>query len=190
MPDEVIKLLDKIAEKDGITRESVLFEDSRTPMDEALALMTDDNSDEEDKHEKGPTFKEIPADKRAEGLSDADIEVVEEGDDAIDADPEMPVESDLEANEAREGGKVPEPQDNWVRRSVRLAREIGLIIETGSGKMRSTACQLSKGPTLVESLSKKLSDQDCDSARRAIRQELECRSHASGTTVNMHSRCP
>ncbi len=71
---------------------------------------------------------------------------------------------------------MPEPQDNWVRRSVRLAREIGLVIETGSAKMRSTACQPSEGPMLVESLSKKLSDQDCDSARRAIRRELECRS--------------
>ena len=176
MPDEVIKLLDKIAEKDGITRESVLFENSRTPNDEAPALMTDDDSDDEDEHEKGPTFKEIPADNRSEGLSDGDIGDVGVGDDANDEDPEIPVESDLEANESREGGKAPEPQDNWVRRSVRLAREIGLVIETGSGKTRSTACQLSKEPTLVESLSKKLSDQDFDSARRAIRRELEHRS--------------
>jgi hypothetical protein len=84
---------------------------------------------------------------------------------------------------------VPEPQDNWVRRSVRLAREIGLVKETGSAKMRSTACQPSEGPMLVESLSKKLSDQDCDSARRAIRRELECRSqYAFKTSVKVAMR--
>jgi hypothetical protein len=149
MPDKVIKLLDKIALKDGITRKSVLFEDSRTPNDEAPELMTDDDSDDADEHEKGQTFKEIPAEKRSEGVSDVDIEDVEEGDDVNNADPEIFVKSDLEANEAREGGKVPEPQDNWVRRSMRLAREIGLVIETRSAKMRSTACQLSDGPMLV-----------------------------------------
>jgi hypothetical protein len=176
MPDEVIKLLDKIAEKDGITRESVLFERSRDLNDEAPALIADYDSDDEDEHEKGPTFKEIPADKRSEGVSDVDIEDVEEGDHVNDAEPEIPVESDLGANEAREGGNVPEPQDNWVRRSVRLAREIGLVIEIGSMKKRSTACQLSKGPKLIESLSKRLDDQDRDSTRRAIRRELERRS--------------
>ena len=74
MPDEVIKLLDKIAEKDGITRESVLFEDSRTLNDEVPALVTDDDSDDENEHEKGPSLKEIPEDKRSEGVGDVDIE--------------------------------------------------------------------------------------------------------------------
>ena len=136
--------------------------------------MTDDDSDDEDEHEKGPSFKEIPEDKRSEGVGDVDIEDVEEGNDVNDVEPEIPSESDLEANETR--AEAPAPQDNWVRRSVRLAREIGLVIKIGPAKMRSTACQLSKGPVLVESLSKRLSDQDCDSARRAIRRELERRS--------------
>ncbi len=154
IPDEVIKLLDKIAEKDGITRESVLFEDSRFPNDEPPALTTDDDSDDEDEHEKGPTFKEIPADKRSEGMSDVDIEDVEGGDDVNGADPEIPVESDLEANEAREGGKVPEPQDNWVRRSLRLAREIGLVIWRRTrlgkvGKCQSHKTTGSEGPCVL-----------------------------------------
>jgi hypothetical protein len=164
MPDEVIKLLDKIAEKDGITRESVLFEDSRTLNNEVPALVTDDDSDDEDEHEKGPSFKEIPEDKRSEGVGDVDIEDVERGTRRCER---RGAGDTLEANETR--AEVPAPQDNWVRRSVRLAREIGLVIKIGPAKMRSTACQLSRGPMLVESLSKRLSDQDCDSARRAIR---------------------
>ena len=104
----------------------VLFEDSRILNNEVPALVTDDDSDDEDEHGKGPSFKEIPEDKRSEGVGDVDIEDVEEGDDVNDVEPEIPSESDLEANETRK--EAPEPQDNWVRRSVRLAREIGLVI--------------------------------------------------------------
>jgi hypothetical protein len=72
---------------------------------------------------------------------------------------------------------MPEPQADWVRRSVRFAQEIGLVIETGQTKKRSTAYRLAGDkPVLVESLFKRLSEQDCDSARRAIRREIERRS--------------
>ena len=112
MFDEIIKLLNKFAEKVEITRESVQFEDSRTLNNETPALMTDDDLDDEDEHEKGPKFKEISEDKRSEGVGDVDIEDVEEGDDKNDAEPEIPSESDLEANVTRAGGRVPVPQND------------------------------------------------------------------------------
>jgi hypothetical protein len=93
MPDEVIKLLDKMAEKDGITRESVLFE---------MPDLVDNTTD--------------------------------------NPEPEVPIEIDLRANEQRTGARVPEPQVDWVRRSVRLAREIGLVVETDPTKKGSTEC--------------------------------------------------
>ncbi len=74
------------------------------------------------------------------------------------------------------GVTAPENQDDWVWRSVRLARQIRLVIETGPARRVSTACQLREKPILMESLSKRLNEQDCDSARRAIRRELERRS--------------
>ena len=163
MPDEVIKLLDKMAEKDGTTRESVLFE--------MLDLVTDDE-DDEDEEDKGPTYKEITDDRVS-----AEVEDVEKDDTTDDPEPEVPIESDLRTNEQRKGTKVPEPQTDWVRRSLRFAQEIGLVIETGQTKKRSTACRLAGDkPVLVESLFKRLSEQDCDSARRAIRREIERRS--------------
>ena len=110
MPDEVIKLLDKMAEKDGITRESVLFEIPD------LVTCDDDDEDEED---RGPTYKEIPDDRVSADVDGVEVEV----DRRITDDPE-PIESDLRANEQRTGMRVPEPQADWVRRSVRLAREI------------------------------------------------------------------
>ena len=76
---------------------------------------------------------------------------------------------------------APKNQDDWVRRSVRLARQIGLVIETGPARRVSTACQLREKPILVESLSKRLNKQDYDSARRAIRRELERRSQYHDT---------
>ena len=63
-----------------------------------------------------------------------------------------------------------EPQDDWVRRSVRIARQIGLVIETGT--VKSTACP---NPRMVETLSKRLNEQDRNPARRTIRRELESR---------------
>ncbi len=60
---------------------------------------------------------------------------------------------------------------------MRHAREIGLVVETGPTKKRSTECRLADDkPVLVESLFKRLSEQDCNSARRAIRREFERRS--------------
>jgi hypothetical protein len=50
------------------------------------------------------------------------------------------------------------------------------VIETRPARKVSTACQLREKPILVESLSKRFNEQDCDSARRAIRRELKRRS--------------
>ena len=165
MPDEVIKLLDKMAEKDGITRESVLFE------------MPDLVTDNEDEENRGPTYKEITDDRVSADVDGVEVDDVKEDNTTDDPEPEVPIESDLRTNEQRKGTKVPEPQADWVRRSVRFAQEIGLVIETGQTKKRSTACRLAGDkPVLVENLFKRLSEQDCDSARRAIRREIECRS--------------
>ena len=145
-------------------------------------LKTDD-SDDEDEQDKDP-FKDILDDRRSEGrevVDIEDIEDIEEDDDTGDTEPEIPSESDLGANENRTGERVPAPQDDWVQRSVRLVRDIGLIIETSSAKTKSTACQLSRKPMLVESFSKRLSEQDCNSARRAIRRELEHRGQNNDT---------
>ena len=99
MPDEVIKLLDKMAEKDGITRESVLFEIPD------LVTCDDDDEDEED---RGPTYKEIPDDRVSADVDGVEVEV----DRRTTDDPE-PIESDLRANEQRTGMRVPEPQADW-----------------------------------------------------------------------------
>ena len=180
MPDEVIKMLDAMAEKDGITRSTNLFEkpnpgDSATRDDDdrpPQLIHDDESDDEEDGTVNEPTMKAIPPDKRSEGVSDVDIEDVDEDDEDYlkDDEPDVPVESDLRANEERTNVTVPEQQDDWVRRSVRIARQIGLVIETGA--VKSTACQ---NPRMVETLSKRLTEQDRDSARRAIRRELEFR---------------
>ena len=95
-------------------------------------LKTDD-SDDEDEQDKDP-FKDILDDRRSEGrevVDIEDIEDIEEDDDTGDTEPEIPSESDLEANKNRTGGRVPAPQDDWVQRSIRLVREIGLVIGTG-----------------------------------------------------------
>jgi len=168
IPDEVIKLLDKMAEKDGITRESVLFE---MPNDDEARTTTTKRT--KVRH----VIKEITDNRVSADVDGVEVEDVEEDDTADDPEPEVPVESDLRANEQRAGTRVPEPQANWVRRSVRFAKEIGLVIETNPTLNRSTACRLAgEKPALVESLFKRLSEQDCDSARRAIRRELERRS--------------
>jgi hypothetical protein len=115
----------------------------------------DESDDEDDGTVSGPTMKVIPPDKRSEGVNDVDIEEVDEdeGDYLKDDDkPDVTVESDCErVSEERANGNVPEPQDDWVRRSVRIARQIGLVIETGT--VKSTACRY---PRMVESLSKRL----------------------------------
>jgi len=126
-------------------------------------------------------MKTIPPDRRSEGIESADIDDDQEGDDADDIEPDVTCESDLQSNEIRMGVTAPENQDDWVRRSVRLARQIGLVIETGPARGVSTACRLREKPILVESLSKRLNEQDCDSARRAIRRELERRSQYHDT---------
>ncbi len=137
--------------------------------------MTDD--DDEDEEDRGPTYKEITDDRVSADVDGVEVEDFEEDNTIDDPEPELPIESDLRANEQRTGTRVPEPQADWVRRSVRLVREIGLVVKTGLTKKRSTACRLAGDkPVLVESLFKRLSEQDCDSARRAIRRELERRS--------------
>jgi len=186
MPEEVIKMLDAMAAKDGITRTTNLFEDnspgdkgSVSDDDHPPRLIEDDESDDEDETDRGPTMMPIPLDPREMGVNDVDIEDVDNEDDLPDAaEPEVPIESDLKANEAQANQTVPQPQDDWVRRSVRLARQIGLVVETGTVRPRSTACKL---PTMVEPLSKRLTEQDRDSTRRAIRRELEHRDHYHNT---------
>jgi hypothetical protein len=186
MPEEVMKMLDAMAAKDGITRTTNLFEDnspgdkgSVSDDDHPPRLIEDDESDDEDETDRGPTMKPIPPDPREMGVNDVDIEDVDNEDDLPDAaEPEVPIESDLKANEAQANQTVPQPQDDWVRRSVRLARQIGLVVETGTVRPRSTACKL---PTMVEPLSKRLTEQDRDSTRRAIRRELEHRGHYHDT---------
>ena len=101
MPDEVIKLLDKMAEKDGITRESVLFE---------MPDLVTDNKDEEN---RGPTYKEITDDRVSADVDGVEVEDVEEDNTTDEPEPEVPIESDLRANEQRTGMRVPEPQADW-----------------------------------------------------------------------------
>jgi hypothetical protein len=67
MPEEVIKMLDAMAAKDGITRATYLFEekDSMDDADRPPLLVEDDESeDENDEIFKGPTMKLIPPDIR------------------------------------------------------------------------------------------------------------------------------
>ena len=176
MPDEVIGILDAMAAKDGITRATNLFVDENGLPEPDLPpdLVIDSESDDEDdiRPSTGPTMKAIPDDKRSEGVSDVDIEDVDEDDnnDVAETKPEVPNETDLRANEERSGKSVPEPQENWVRRSVRLMRETGLVVETGAN--RSTACRY---PVMAVTLSQKLSEQDRESARQSIRRELAFR---------------
>ena len=61
---------------------------------------------------------------------------------------------------------------------MRIARQIGPVIETGTVKEKSTACCLPKN---VVTLSSRLTELDRDSARRAIRRELEFRSRYHDT---------
>ena len=107
----------------------------------------------------------IPPDRRSEGVSNVDIEDVDQSIDSDDIEPEMNCTSNLKANETRTGESVPEQQDDWVRRSVRYAKQIGLVIETAPAIKISTACRASTKPTVAESLFKRFSEQDCDSAR-------------------------
>ena len=88
MLDEVIKMLDAMAEKDEITRSTNKFEkpnpgdsDNRDDNDRPPQLIEDDESDDEDDgNVGGPTMKVIPPDKRSEGVNDVDIEDVDEDD--------------------------------------------------------------------------------------------------------------
>ena len=77
----------------------------------------------------------------------------------------MPIESDLKANEKGTNRAMPDPQDDWMRRSVRIARQIGLVIETGTMRKRSTACRL---PRMAVTLTMKLTELDCDAICREL----------------------
>ena len=126
-------------------------------------------------------MKPIPPDRRWEGIADVDIEDVdddEEDDRARDAESDVPIESDLKVNEERTNRTVPDPQDDWMRRSVRIARQIGLVIETGTMRKRLTACRL---PRMAVTLTMKLTELDYDTARRAIRRELQFRGNHHDT---------
>ncbi len=153
MPEEVIKILDAMAAEDGITRASNLFERGN-PGDKGVSsdgvnnygphnsnrmppLVEDDESDNEDVGAtNGPTMKAIPPDRRSEEVDDVSIKDIDDNDDEDnpprDYESELPIESDLRANEERTNRTVPEPQDDWVQRSVRIAQQIGLVIETGT----------------------------------------------------------
>ena len=194
IPDEVIKMLDAMAAKDGITRATNLFEignpgDKGFPDEDCVSNgshrlpspIEDDESDNEDiEVVKGPAMKSIPPDRRLEGIADVDFEDVDDDEDdrARDIEPDVPIESDLKANEERMNRTVPDPQDDWVRRSARKARQIGLVIETGVVRKRSTAFRL---PRMAVTLTTKLTELDCDSARRAIRRELQFRGNHRDT---------
>ena len=113
MPDEVISLLDKLAEKDGITRGTALFGERKQDPDSGIntmpALMDDDSDDDDDDvQDKSPTMKTIPPDRRSEGIESVDIDNGEEGDDADDTESEVTCESDLQSNETRIGVTAPE----------------------------------------------------------------------------------
>ena len=133
-----------------------------------IGRLYDESDDENDETVKGPMMKPIPPDIREEGMNDVDIEDVDEGeeDHAEELEPDVPVESDLQANEARTNKAVPVPQDDWVRRSARLARQIGLVVQTGTVKRSPTECRL---PIMVETLSKRLSQ--CTSRTPTLRGE-------------------
>jgi hypothetical protein len=99
MPEEVIKMLDAMAAKDGITRATNLFEkkDSIDDADRPSLLVEDDESDDEnDETVKGPTMKLIPPNIREEGVNDEDIEDVHKGeeDHAEELEPDVPVKSE------------------------------------------------------------------------------------------------
>ena len=83
IPDEVIKMLDAMAAKDGITRAikgnpgDKGFPDEDCVSNGSHRLpspIEDDESDENDEVVKGPAMKPIPPDRRLEGLADVDIE--------------------------------------------------------------------------------------------------------------------
>ena len=59
-------------------------------------------------------MKPIPPDRRLEGIADVDIEDVDDDEDdrARDTEPDVPIESDLKANEERMNRIVPDPQDD------------------------------------------------------------------------------
>jgi hypothetical protein len=88
MPDEVIGILDTMAAKDGITGATNLFVDENDlpepdyVKDLPPHIMIDSESDDENdiRPSTGPTMKAIPDDKRSEGVSDVDIEDVDEDD--------------------------------------------------------------------------------------------------------------
>ena len=126
-------------------------------------------------------MKPIPPDRKWEGIADVDIEDVdddEEDDRARDAESDVPIESDLKVNEEWTNRTVPDPQDDWMRRSVRIARQIGLVIERGTMRKRLTACRL---PSMAVTLTMKLTELDYDTARRAIRRELQFRGNHHDT---------
>ena len=126
-------------------------------------------------------MKPIPPDRRWEEIADVDIEDVdddEEDDRARDAESDVPIESDLKVNEERTNRTVPDPKDDWMRRSVRIARQIGLVIETGTMRKRLAACRL---PRMAFTLTIKLTELDYDTARQAIRRELQFRGNHHDT---------
>jgi hypothetical protein len=57
-------------------------------------------------------------------------------------------------------------------RITRVTNLFGLVVEMGTVRLRLTACKL---PNIEEPLSKRLTEQDRNSTRRAIRKELENR---------------
>ncbi len=113
-----------MAAKDGITRTTNLFEDnspgdkgSVSDDDHPPRLIEDDESDDEDETDRGPTMKPIPPDPREMGVNDVDIEDVDNEDDL--PEPEVPIESDLKANEAQAN------QTNCTAAAGRLGQKIG-----------------------------------------------------------------
>ena len=89
MPDEDIGILDTMAAKDGITGATNLFVDENDlpepdyvkDLPPHIMIDSSESDDENDiRPSTGPTMKAIPDDKRSEGVSDVDIEDVDEDD--------------------------------------------------------------------------------------------------------------
>ncbi len=66
-----------------------------------LVADDDDDDDDEDEEDRGPTYKEITDDRVSADVDGVEVEDVEEDNTTDDPEPEVPIESDLRANEQR-----------------------------------------------------------------------------------------
>ena len=137
MTDDVIAYLNAMAATDGITRLSDPFEgEELSHADEDDHLIT---------AVAEPTMQAIQridetiipdeASLPTQGVDEVLAEDVEE-----EAEKIVSGEIDLQYNEMNAGVQIPQPTNDWVRRSVRVVRQLGLMINT-TEKEPSTACR-------------------------------------------------